>query len=238
MPGVLGARYSALAAGRPVPTPRTVRIFQDRLVASPQLDHLIGANQFFTDLAHRARAHPAHRLACWWSAEHTAAVFAGRIHPDGYGIWETSPDGDHRPHDQDSDRSSGPGGLEQDDDLLHDGTRTPSRSSVGFWLEYDTGSESLSRLVRKLDAYQRLLEQAGPDHPVLFWLPTRRRQDHLHRLLAEVPTVYRVTIATGVHTPPTADSPAAAVWRYRHPSGDEQDGLRLQDLSIGQTPRR
>src|SRR5690348_6670900 len=55
----------------PAPTPRAVRMAQDRILADPQLDHLLGVNQFFTDPIAHARTHPASRLLRWRSAERT-----------------------------------------------------------------------------------------------------------------------------------------------------------------------
>ena len=118
VPGLLSARYTALAEDRPPPTPRAVRAGQDRIVANPQLDHLLGVNQFFTDLAHHARTHPGAGLLRWWSAERTAATFAGRIHPDGHGLWQAGQDG-----------------------ASTDGAENASLV-VGFWLEYDTGIDA------------------------------------------------------------------------------------------------
>jgi hypothetical protein len=48
----------------------------------------VETNQFFIDLIAHARDRTGTRLARWWSATRTAAAFAGRIHPDGHGVWE------------------------------------------------------------------------------------------------------------------------------------------------------
>ena len=90
IPGALSARYAALADGRPPPTTKALRDAQDRILANPQTGHLIGANQFHIDLLAHARAHPDTRLARWWSARRTTAAFAGKIQPDGHGIWTTA----------------------------------------------------------------------------------------------------------------------------------------------------
>jgi hypothetical protein len=216
VPGLLAARYVALADGQPAPTPRAVRQSQDRTLASPQLDHLLGVNQFFTDLLAHTRTHPGTRLARWWSAEHAAAAFAGRIHPDGHGLWQTF----RRPTTaQDSDRP----------DRL--GERVVSE--VGFWVEHDTGTEPLGRVVAKLGPYHRLQQAGGPSYPILFRLPNRQREDNLHRLLATDPVTSRLVVATSVHTDDDAD-PAAAVWRLAaRASADTEASTparRLQDL--------
>ena len=52
------------------------------------LDHLLGVNGFFTDLAGYARTHPAASLLRWWSEPQATAVYAlAGIRPDGHGIW-------------------------------------------------------------------------------------------------------------------------------------------------------
>ncbi|MFI2664118.1 replication-relaxation family protein [Micromonospora carbonacea] len=76
-------------------------------------------------------------------------------------------------------------------------------TTVGFFLEADTGTEPLGRVVAKLDRYAQLTRRGGPRYPVLFWLGSEHREEHLHRLLTgDVPC------ATATHT---AD-PAEAVW--------------------------
>ena len=54
---------------------------------------------------------------------------------------------------------------------------------VGFWVEYDTGTEPLHRLVAKIDPYQRYRQIGGADYPVLFVLPNPTRETNLHRLM-------------------------------------------------------
>ena len=178
VPGLLSARYTALAEDQPPPTPRAVRTAQDRILANPQLDHLLGVNQFFTDLTHHARTHPGTRLLRWWSAERTAAAFAGRIHPDGHGIWQV------------------------------DGGRP---ATVGFWLEHDTGSMPLTRIVAKLRAYRALQQTGGPSYAVLLWLPSARRETHLRDELDRNGHDPTLRVATGVHDRGHGD-PGGACW--------------------------
>ncbi|MEV0717767.1 replication-relaxation family protein [Asanoa sp. NPDC050611] len=79
-------------------------------------------------------------------------------------------------------------------------------ASVGYWLEVDTGSEPLGRVIAKLDRYATLERSGGPCYPVLFWLHSAAREDHLHALLR--PAGARVAAATAVHD----SDPAEAVW--------------------------
>ncbi|KXK59289.1 hypothetical protein AWW66_25175 [Micromonospora rosaria] len=75
--------------------------------------------------------------------------------------------------------------------------------TVGFFLEADTGTEPLSRVVAKLDRYAQLIRRGGPRYPVLFWLASEQREEHLHRRLGgDVPC------ATATH----GTNPAGAVW--------------------------
>lgn len=82
---------------------------------------------------------------------------------------------------------------------------------VSFWLEHDTGTEALRRVVvGKLDGYAHL---AGTRWalPVLFWLPTATREANLHTLLTGAPAA--VTVATASADYATgAGGPAARVW--------------------------
>jgi hypothetical protein len=87
VPGLLSARYAALAQGDNPPTAKTLRDKQDRVYASPQLQHLLSTNQFFVALLAHARHHPDTSLARWWSERATGAAFGHRIRPDGHGVW-------------------------------------------------------------------------------------------------------------------------------------------------------
>jgi hypothetical protein len=78
-----------------------------------------------------------------------------------------------------------------------------------FFLEYDTGSEPLHRLMAKLSAYTDIADAADVHSPVLFWLRTPGRERHFHELLGrECP----VPVATAVGDPATADV-AGAIWK-------------------------
>ncbi|HYN96475.1 MAG TPA: replication-relaxation family protein [Pilimelia sp.] len=83
---------------------------------------------------------------------------------------------------------------------------------VPFWLEHDTGTESLRRVVAKLDGYATL---AGTRRafPVLFWLPTSVREANLRALMTRTGLPAGVTVATAA-ADLTADhgGPAGPVW--------------------------
>lgn len=77
---------------------------------------------------------------------------------------------------------------------------------VGWFLECDMGTESLPRLVAKLDAYENLSRTDGPAYPVLFWLPGTIREANLQRALRRDQPV--VPVATTTHD----TDPAGPVW--------------------------
>ncbi|MFI6066956.1 replication-relaxation family protein [Micromonospora sp. NPDC051227] len=167
--GHQGHRFQAAAHRRPEPTVRTSRQSVDRLSASPNLTHLLIANEFFVRLTVHSRRHPQAQLDRWWSETITTKQFR-TITADGHGLWS-----------------------------LADAT-------VGFFLEADTGTEPLGRVVAKLDRYAQLIRRGGPRYPVLFWLSSEQREEHLHQLLrgqrGDVP------VATATHDA----EPAEAVW--------------------------
>ncbi|MEU9018663.1 replication-relaxation family protein [Actinomadura sp. NPDC048394] len=100
-----------------------------------------------------------------------------------------------------------------------------SSSTLDFFLEHDTGTETLARVIAKLGGYADLAEATGTTTPVLFWLPSAKREANLRRLLGtpEIP------VATAVHTPATSpDGPAGPVWQ---PAGATGPRHSLSDLA-------
>jgi hypothetical protein len=81
-------------------------------------------------------------------------------------------------------------------------------ATIGIFLEFDTGAEDLTRLVRKLDAYDQLAADGGPAYPVLFWLHSAARERHLHDVLGGRRNG-RAPAATAVRG---AHGPAQPVW--------------------------
>lgn len=171
--GPLGARYVSMARGGNPPTPKAVRDRQDRIFASPALDHLIGVNDFFVRLLGTTRSDGARLTRCW-SERTTAAAYGRRIHPDGHGVWSAT------------------------------------SGDTGFFLEYDTGTEPLGRLIAKLASHRRLRSEGGPDYPVLFVLPSQTREQNLHRKLTD-----GIDPGVGVATTSAeaGADPAGPVWR-------------------------
>ncbi|GAA1748580.1 replication-relaxation family protein [Streptomonospora arabica] len=85
------------------------------------------------------------------------------------------------------------------------GTWTIANTRVGFYLEYDMGTERLRRLVEKVQAYGELAQTTAAPFVVLFVLPGERREAHLRRALGSRPTIPVATAVHGAH-------PAEAVW--------------------------
>ncbi|MEV6639641.1 replication-relaxation family protein [Amycolatopsis sp. NPDC051371] len=91
---------------------------------------------------------------------------------------------------------------------------------VEWFLEFDTGTESLTKVGRKLHGYARLAEATGIATPVLVWLPTTRREAGARSALARVhtdldnPAAVPVATAAADLLNPTVPhpSPAGAVW--------------------------
>ena len=114
--------------------------------------------------------------------------------------------------------------------------------TTDFFLEYDTGSENLHRVAAKLTGYRDLAARTGITTPVLFWLPTARREASLRALLASssrgpgtraAGAVPGVPVATT--TPQAAAGgagPAGAIWL---PAGQPGPRLRLAQAG-GTTP--
>jgi Replication-relaxation len=80
-----------------------------------------------------------------------------------------------------------------------------------FFLEYDTGTESLDRLVAKLSGYRDVIDAGGPACPVLFWLPSAIREANLRRQLGPAPPVQVATASADAARAADA-SPAGQVW--------------------------
>jgi hypothetical protein len=106
---------------------------------------------------------------------------------------------------------------------------------VDFFLEYDTGTEPLTRVAGKLHDYARLAAATGILTPVLFWFGTPARETAaraaLAATLAALDRPATVPLATTAADPtrtgesmPVPDSPAAARWLPLSPG--ERPGAR------------
>lgn len=92
--------------------------------------------------------------------------------------------------------------------------------TVEFFLEYDFGTEVLSKLTGKLAGYAALAEATGITTPLLVWLPTSRREATARRLLhqawRDLDTPNSVPVATAaaelLNLTAEHPSPADEVW--------------------------
>ncbi|MHB1927828.1 MAG: replication-relaxation family protein [Acidimicrobiales bacterium] len=94
-------------------------------------------------------------------------------------------------------------------------------SEVDFFLEYDRGTETTSRVEAKLAGYAELAAATGIATPVLIWAPTPAREASLRRALGRP--------AVPVATAATATSPAGPVWL---PADSRGPRLRLAQLAV------
>ncbi|MDH2426469.1 replication-relaxation family protein [Sphaerisporangium sp. TRM90804] len=111
------------------------------------------------------------------------------------------------------------------------GRWTEDESVLDFFLEYDTGSEPLDRVVAKLADYVALAEKTTIVSPVLFWLHSERREANLRKRMADQITATSVPVATGFRPSPGGlgdDGPAGDAWL---PIGASAPRLRLAALS-------
>jgi hypothetical protein len=93
-------------------------------------------------------------------------------------------------------------------------------ASLGFYLEYDRGTETVHRVVSKLSGYARLEAATEEREWVLFWFGSRRRREASIRAMGHA----KVPVATASHD--SARPPSEDVWR---PLGSS-NRLHLIDL--------
>jgi hypothetical protein len=201
----LGTDIVAGQRGDPLPRRDHARRRRHHLTSRANLPHLLATNQFFIDLAAHERTHPGSRLV-WWqpaSAFHErGALFRAGDDPSLMLL-------KHLP------RPDGQGAWAEH-------TR-----EVPFLLEMDLGTEALPVLLDKVANYARLAALTRWRWPVLFWLPTARRELNLHRLLADIDIPDLVATAAGDHAATTGQSSAENVW-WLH--GHQGSRLRLSEL--------
>ena len=199
-------------------TPGDLGYRRDRSMAialSPRLAHDTGANGVFTALAAAARASGGQAALECWWGERRCAAVWGDL---------TRPDGYGRWREQ------LPGGP---------------TVTADFFLEFDNGTENLTRVAGKLAGYAGLAARTGITTPVLFWLPSPRREAALRARLAgplphgipgaapadAIPGVPVATAAPG--TAPGGPGPAGAAWL---PAANPGPRLRLAQLAPAGLP--
>jgi hypothetical protein len=98
-----------------------------------------------------------------------------------------------------------------------------------FFLEHDTGTEPLGRLVEKVERYAGTAWQPVPRLPVLFWLHSAAREHHLHQRLGSTHLPTTVATAARDHAIAVCATPANAIWT-RHREADQR--VSLTDLGF------
>jgi hypothetical protein len=111
-------------------------------------------------------------------------------------------------------------------------------ASTDFFLEYDTGTENLTRLIAKLAGYAALAARTHITTPVLFWLHSARREAALRTRLTGLPpariqapsaaAIPGVPVATA--TPASAGGPAGPAGPAWLPAGSTGPRLPLSHL--------
>ncbi|GIF37455.1 replication-relaxation family protein [Actinoplanes xinjiangensis] len=201
----LGTEIVAAQRRDPLPRRDQARQRRQHLTSRANLPHLLATNQFFVDLAGHERTHPGSRLIQWRSA--STLQERGAFFRTG------------------------------DDPSLMLLTSLPRPDAHGVWaehdwqvpflLEMDLGTESLTVLANKIINYVRLADMTRWRWPVLFWLPSTRRELNLHHLLTDTDVPDLVATAASDHATATGQSPAENVW-WLH--GHHGPRLRLAEL--------
>jgi hypothetical protein len=111
-------------------------------------------------------------------------------------------------------------------------TDTTAPATVGFFVEHDTGTETLDTLLAKIDRYGEIAlgDSQFARAPVLFHLPTSGRETSLHAAITRRhgrrgPAA---RVATTTHELTATAGPAARIWR---PAG-ARHRLALAELAL------
>ncbi|MET8757206.1 replication-relaxation family protein [Lentzea sp. NPDC004782] len=203
--GYLGARVIAAQRAEKPPSPKAYTESLERLALWPKLDHQLGVNDFFCALAARrnpARLREAGRsdevsgLTQWWS-EHRCTEF----------FWKYLGGG--------RDARLRPDGY---------GCWEEHGRTVRFFLEHDTGTESLAKVTNKLDDYAAF--PTGAFGVLLFSVHSARREHALRVALRRAlpggdPGFVIATAARDGNTFRNTDGPAGPVWGLWTPAGGD-----------------
>jgi hypothetical protein len=160
------------------------------LERSQRLGHMTGASWFFVALVRHAREHGGGELLRWDSERETADY-----------LYHSTWDAEHNPR---------PDGL---------GVWAEGDRDIAFLLEYDTGTEHLPQLTRKLHGYADLARRPTGlafRMPLLFCFPTRRREQTARRALAATGASRDLQIATAALDPRLTCPACETTWMPLH----------------------
>ena len=221
--------FTVLAAedGNPQPAPRRPAASHGSPTASPttqpdralpgargvalahnqQLAHQLGTNACLVALTtaqphpHLQDGRPVGQVRLWWG-QARAGRHLSPARPDAYALWTDTP----TPSQPAPARTPPP-------------ATTPPAAALAFALEYDTGTETLHQVAGKLADYHALALATTITTPVLFWLPTPRRETNLRAALtdalAALPAPRLIPIATAYPHPELPGAgwhPHAPIW--------------------------
>ncbi|MBL7496190.1 replication-relaxation family protein [Frankia sp. CNm7] len=109
---------------------------------------------------------------------------------------------------------------------------------VAFFLELDRGTEPLPRLARKLTGYEDLASNSGTVTPLLFWLPSPRREAGARQALAAAlrglsyPDLAPIATTAADIAALGHGCPTAKYWLPLAPSTTSTSRLSLFDLAV------
>ncbi|MBR7824686.1 replication-relaxation family protein [Actinospica sp. MGRD01-02] len=185
----LGPQGAQLVAGERDTTMKELRYDRGVLLRQAvrrDLPHTLGCNTAMVRLATRHRTSPDVRLHAWLGALSCMRRW-----------------GDIAPYHRE--------GVRADAYALTSGTAHPTdeQSRFAWFFEYDTGSESINQLARKLRGYQNFAHEYRGHYPVLVRVPNTARETRLHEVIAKT---HHIPCTVPVATT-TSDDLGAAVWR-------------------------
>jgi hypothetical protein len=93
---------------------------------------------------------------------------------------------------------------------------------IEWFVEFDFGTEQLSRLAGKLVRYERLAETTGITTPVLIWLPSAQREANARRALADA--LHALDLPARVPVATTSSDAAADALNMAAPRWCRVDG--------------
>jgi hypothetical protein len=212
--GYLGACLIAAQRAQTPPAPAKYALSLERLACSPMLTHRLGVNGFFCALAahrnptrrnDRVTPDPVQGLTQWWSERQCAEMF-----------WTNA---------------SG------EDQLHPDGYGCWERNGrvVRFFLEYDTGTESLNTVVSKIGDYQAFPTDSFGIR--LFSVHSGRRETGLRAALSRAfgSSGPSLVIATTTRDLTHPDGPAGSVWALWTA---DKGAAATQRLRLAELPER
>ncbi|MBF6238704.1 replication-relaxation family protein [Nocardia otitidiscaviarum] len=111
------------------------------------------------------------------------------------------------------------------------GRYTRTGASIDFFLEYDLGTMALPTVAAKLLGYAELARTSAVITPILFWLPSRARENAARKALHDTwtrlvdPDTVPVATAAADLLDPTRFTPADRLWLALDATGTERVAL-------------